>query len=85
MLLGVNMGGKLEEPWDPVAEDEATHNKGAKDGAQTEHLDPGEKQIKPPPTPPNPVLFHHMSHCAPRPRTSLNLVSFTCNQRSPND
>lgn len=47
MLLGVNMGGKLEEAWDPVAEDEATHNKGAKGGAQMEYLDPGEKQIKP--------------------------------------
>lgn len=45
MLLGVNMGGKLEEPWDPMAEDETTHNKGAKDRAQMEHLDPGKKQI----------------------------------------
>lgn len=31
MFLGVNMGSKLEEPWDPMAEDEATYNKGAKD------------------------------------------------------
>lgn len=57
MLLGVNMGGKLEEPWDPMAEDETTHNKGAKNRAQMEHLDPGKKQSPPPPPPPQPCTF----------------------------
>lgn len=58
MLLGVHMDGKLEEPWDPMAEDEAIHNKEAKDRAQMEHLDPGKKQITPSPPPPHPETLY---------------------------